>query len=49
MAASETDGSSSVCGYLTSIEYNQYLEIDFDKERKKIDMKQLIYREIYFW
>ena len=46
MAASETDKISSVCGYLISIKYNQYLKIEFDKKRKKIDTKQLIYRNI---
>ena len=37
MQLTETDGTSSVCGYLTSIEYYQYLKIKFDKGRKKID------------
>ena len=34
---SETDETTSVSGYLISIEYYQYLEIEFEKERKNID------------
>ena len=39
MAASATDGTALVSGYLISIEYNQYLEIKFEKEIKKIDKR----------
>ena len=38
-SVSETDVTSSVCGYLVSMKYDQYLEIEFDRERKKIDTK----------
>ena len=38
MTASATDGTASLGGYLISIEYNPYLEIKFEKERKKNDM-----------
>ena len=48
MVASKTDGISSVCGYFIGIKCNQDLEIEFDEERKKIDTKDLIYRDIFY-